>query len=38
MKYLLPFLALLTVPASSAAQEYDCLIEARQTVEIRSPV
>jgi RND family efflux transporter MFP subunit len=38
MKYRLPFLALLTVPALSAAQEYDCLIEARQTVEIRSPV
>jgi RND family efflux transporter MFP subunit len=29
---------LLFVPAVAAAQDYDCLIEARQTVEIRSPV
>jgi RND family efflux transporter MFP subunit len=35
-KTLLLFLALTALPA--AAQEYDCLIEARQTLEIRSPV
>ena len=32
------FLALLAAPAIALAQDYDCLIEARQTVEIRSPV
>ena len=31
-------LALLTSPIIAVAQDYDCLIEARQTVEIRSPV
>jgi RND family efflux transporter MFP subunit len=30
--------ALLAAPAAGAAQEYDCMIEARQAVEIRSPV
>jgi RND family efflux transporter MFP subunit len=35
----LPLVALLlVVPMLSTAQDYDCLIEARQTVEIRSPV
>ena len=30
--------ALAAAPAPTAAQEYDCMIEARQAVEIRSPV
>lgn len=35
----LPLCALLLLPAlAGAANEYDCLIEARQQVEIRSPV
>jgi hypothetical protein len=32
------FAALLAAPYAGAAQEFDCLIEARQAVEIRSPV
>jgi RND family efflux transporter MFP subunit len=35
-KAVLPLLLLL--PSLACAQEYDCLIEARQTVDIRSPV
>jgi RND family efflux transporter MFP subunit len=38
MKHLLRILILLAVPALALAQDYDCLIEARQTVDIRSPV
>jgi RND family efflux transporter MFP subunit len=38
MKHVPAILALLTVPVLALAQDYDCLIEARQTVEIRSPV
>jgi RND family efflux transporter MFP subunit len=38
MRYTLYVLALLAVPALASAQDYDCLIEARQTVDIRSPV
>lgn len=30
--------AALAAPATSVAQEFDCIIEARQTVDIRSPV
>lgn len=31
-------IAALLIPAAAAAQEFDCIIEARQTVDIRSPV
>lgn len=30
--------AALTLPATAAGQEFDCIIEARQTIDIRSPV
>lgn len=30
--------AVLALPAAGLAQEFDCIIEARQTIDIRSPV
>jgi RND family efflux transporter MFP subunit len=35
---ILAIAAVLAAPAAVAAQEFDCIIEARQTVDIRSPV
>jgi len=35
---ILAFAAVLATPAAVVAQEFDCIIEARQTVDIRSPV
>ena len=38
MKNLLAHLFLALLPLSAWAAEFDCIIEARQNVEIRSPV
>jgi RND family efflux transporter MFP subunit len=37
-RYAVLLAAALALPAVGAAQEFDCIIEARQTVDIRSPV
>lgn len=38
LRFLLPLLLLATALPGRAAEEFDCLIEARDSVEIRSPV